>query len=72
MSNQFIDSNAKKALDQMKLEISSEITRESNIFNDNIPIDSIGISARVGGQMSKKLVEIGERELLKKYNKDTL
>ena len=72
MSNQFIDSNAKKALDQMKLEIASEITRESNILNDNIPIDSIGISARVGGQMSKKLVEIGERELLKKYNKDTL
>lgn len=72
MSNKFIDSNAKKALDQMKLEISSEITRESNILNDNIPIDSIGISARVGGQMSKKLVEIGERELLKKYNKDTL
>lgn len=72
MSNQFIDSNAKKALDQMKLEISSEITRESNILNDNMPIDSIGISARVGGQMSKKLVEIGEKELLKKYNKDTL
>ena len=72
MSNKFIDSNAKKALDQMKLEISSEITRESNILNDNMPIDSIGISARVGGQMNKKLVEIGERELLKKYNKDTL
>ena len=72
MSNQFIDSNAKKALDQMKLEIASEITRGSNILNDNMPIDSIGISARVGGQMSKKLVEIGERELLKKYNKDTL
>ena len=72
MSNQFIDSNAKKALDQMKLEISSEITRGSNILNDNMPIDSIGISARVGGQMSKKLVEIGEKELLKKYNKDTL
>lgn len=72
MSNQFIDSNAKKALDQMKLEIASEITRGSNILNDNMPIDSIGISARVGGQMSKKLVEIGEKELLKKYNKDTL
>ena len=72
MSNKFIDSNAKKALDQMKLEIASEITRGSNILNDNMPIDSIGISARVGGQMSKKLVEIGERELLKKYNKDTL
>lgn len=72
MSNKFIDSNAKKALDQMKLEIASEITRGSNILNDNMPIDSIGISARVGGQMSKKLVEIGEKELLKKYNKDTL
>ena len=52
---------AKSALNQMKLEIANELTKESNILNDENKIDSIGLSARVGGQMSK--------ELVKKYNK---
>ncbi|WP_419749119.1 small, acid-soluble spore protein, alpha/beta type [Terrisporobacter petrolearius] len=58
-----VDPNAKLALNQMKMEISKELLNDSN------PIDSIGLSGRVGGQMSKKLVEMGERELLKRYNK---
>lgn len=69
MSKQPIDPNAKLALNQMKMEISNELLNESNIKNDSNTIDSIGLSGRVGGQMSKRLVEIGERELLKKYNK---
>lgn len=69
MSRQPIDQNAKLALNQMKMEISKELLNESNIQSDSNPIDSIGLSGRIGGQMSKKLVEIGERELLKKYNK---
>lgn len=64
-----VDSNAKLALNQMKMEISQELLNDSNIKNDSNPIDSIGLSGRVGGQMSKKLVEMGERELLKRYNK---
>ena len=51
------------------MEISKELYEESNIMNDNNNLDSIGLSGRVGGQMSKKLVEMGEQELLKKYNK---
>lgn len=69
MSKQPVDPNAKLALNQMKMEISKELFDQSNIKNDSNPIDSIGLSARVGGQMSKRLVEIGERELLKKYGK---
>lgn len=72
MSNQPIDPNAKQALNNLKMEIANEIQDNSNILNDGNIIDSIGISARVGGQMSKKLVELGEKELLKQYNKDNL
>ncbi|SFJ19140.1 Small, acid-soluble spore protein, alpha/beta type [Terrisporobacter glycolicus] len=64
-----VDPNAKLALNQMKMEISKELLNDSNMKNDSNPIDSIGLSSRVGGQMSKKLVEMGERELLKRYNK---
>ena len=69
MTKKNIKQNAKEALNQMKMEISKELYEESNIMNDNNNLDSIGLSGRVGGQMSKKLVEMGEQELLKKYNK---
>ena len=72
MSNQPIDPNAKQALSNLKMEIANEIQDNSNILNDGNIIDSIGISARVGGQISKKLVELGEKELLRQYNKDNL
>lgn len=72
MSNQPIDPNAKQALNNLKMEIANEIQDNSNILNDGNIIDSIGISARVGGQISKKLVELGEKELLRQYNKDNL
>ena len=69
MTKKNINQNAKEALNQMKMEISKELYEESNIMNDNNNLDSIGLSGRVGGQMSKKLVEMGEQKLLKKYNK---
>ena len=69
MTKKNINQNAKEALNQMKMEISKELYEESNIMNDNNNLDSIGLSGRIGGQMSKKLVEMGEQELLKKYSK---
>ena len=69
MTKKNINQTAKEALNQMKMEISKELYEESNIMNDNNNLDSIGLSGRIGGQMSKKLVEMGEQELLKKYNK---
>lgn len=67
MSKQPINPNAKLALNKMKMEISKELSNESNIENDSNSIDSIGLSGRIGGQMSKNLVEMGKMELLKKY-----
>ncbi len=69
MSNQPVDPNAKLTLNQMKMEISQELIKESNITNDSNSIDSIGLSGRIGGQMSKRLIEIGEKELLRRYKK---
>lgn len=65
-----VNPNAKLALNQMKMEISNEIIGEANLLQDSNPVDSIGISARVGGQMSKRLVEMGIQELIKE-NKNT-
>lgn len=39
-------------------------------MNDNNKVDSIGISARVGGMMSRELIAMGERELMKIYNQN--
>ncbi|MGL5347021.1 MAG: hypothetical protein ACRDA3_06695 [Peptostreptococcaceae bacterium] len=57
MNNKKIESNAKMALDQYKLEIGNEL----NDFNkDEVPY--------LGGLATKKLVEMGEELLLNKYN----
>ena len=49
-----IDPNAMEALEKMKLEISQDVT--SRIYN----------GGAIGGRMTQKLVEMGEKELLKK------
>lgn len=59
VNNESISSNAKKALEQYKLEISSEL---NNFSSDEFPY--------VGGIATRKLVEIGERELINEYNKN--
>lgn len=52
-----VDFNAKKALEKMKLEISKEAA--SKIYNGGI----------VGGKMTQRLVEMGQKELLNQKNK---
>lgn len=47
----------RKALDTMKMEISKEL---------NIQLTNAG---KVGGTMTKRLVEMGEKEIMKDYNK---
>lgn len=66
--NRLIEPNAKKALEQMKHEIANELGTE------NIPIATQNGEATsrqygfyggpVGGAMTKKLVEMGERQLM--------
>lgn len=56
MQNRSIESNAKRALNQYKLEIGSEL----NDFNkDEVPY--------LGGLATRKLVEMGEELLVAKY-----
>ncbi len=67
-NNRLVEPNAKKALEQMKLEIANELGT-----NDiPIPTQKGEMTSRqygfyggpVGGAMTKKLVEMGERELM--------
>lgn len=53
------DLNAKKALDEMKLEIGNDL---------NIKLANVG---KVGGLMTKKLVEIGQKQLIEDSEPDT-
>ncbi|HLR20635.1 MAG TPA: small, acid-soluble spore protein, alpha/beta type [Tissierellaceae bacterium] len=49
---------ARKALDEMKLEIANE---------NNINLSDIGI---VGGAMTRDLVEIGQKQLVEEYKSE--
>lgn len=65
----YMDQNAKSALNQMKHEIANELGMDQV----KIPVNSGDATSReygfyggiVGGEMTKRLVEIGERQLLK-------
>ncbi|MCU9813064.1 alpha/beta-type small acid-soluble spore protein [Paraclostridium sp. AKS81] len=70
MANKPLVSNAKQALNEMKLEIANELgplnlnLEQSNIsFNKNEDIPG-----SLGAVMSKKLVQMGEEILLREYN----
>lgn len=66
MGKRPIDSNAKKALDELKLEIANElgVTDAFNNKNESEPVTNIFTSGRAGGLMARKLAETGEEELL--------
>lgn len=59
MAKQQPDLNAKKALEDMKLEIANDL---------NIQVTNAG---KVGGTMTRKLVEMGEKQLIEDKNQDT-
>ncbi|SCH89213.1 alpha/beta-type small acid-soluble spore protein [Romboutsia sp. 1001713B170207_170306_H8] len=69
MSSKPVDPNAKEALNQMKLEISNElgINNSTNGANDT-SFKNGELGGRVGGQMSRRLVEMGKEALLRQYN----
>lgn len=70
MANKPADPNAKAALNQMKLEIASELGIENtDEYGANKTSYHNGeIGGRVGGQMSRRLVAMGEEALLREYN----
>ena len=70
MTNKYVNSNARKALQEMKLEIANEIGVETNNkYGSNNTSHANGqLGGRVGGLMSKRLVEMGELLLLQNFN----
>ena len=68
--NKPVDPNAKAALNQMKLEIASELGIENSTEYgaDKTSYHNGEIGGRVGGQMSRRLVAMGEEALLRQYN----
>ena len=70
MAKKIVNQNAKKALQDMKLEIANELGAETrNKYGSNNTSHANGqLGGRVGGLMSKRLVEMGQQALLKQYN----
>lgn len=79
MENKNTNSNAKLALNMMKMEIANELGYDYNQVTDkiesNTPQNTLeGIAKnvlageQVGGNMTKNLVEMGEKVLLNNYN----
>lgn len=66
MANKNVNPNAKKALEEMKLEIANEIGVETNnkYGSNNTSYEN----GQLGGLMSKRLIEMGQQALLKQYN----
>lgn len=71
--------NAREALNNLKMEIASELGYYYNMRTDKIEgfaqqgtlngmAENIKAGVEVGGMTSKKLVEMGEKALLDKYN----
>lgn len=69
-NNQKVVPQAKQALNQMKLEIASELGIENSTEYgaDKTSYHNGEIGGRVGGQMSRRLVAMGEEALLREYN----
>jgi hypothetical protein len=70
MTKKSANPNAKSALNQMKLEIANELGISSNNEDGakNSAYENGVIGGRVGGLMSKRLVEMGQEQLIKQYN----
>ena len=71
--------NAREALNNLKMEISSELGYYYNMRTDKIEglapqgtldgmAENIKAGVEVGGMTSRKLVEMGEKALVDKYN----
>ncbi|WP_053955989.1 alpha/beta-type small acid-soluble spore protein [Inediibacterium massiliense] len=66
-----VDPNATIALNKLKYEIANELGVPHNMSanpNDYTPGQDIYLAGNVGGQMTKKLVEMGEEMLINKHN----
>ena len=66
MGKKPLDPNAIRALNEMKMEIAKELG-VTDTFLDNKemdPVNNIFTAGPVGGLMTRRLVEMGEKELI--------
>lgn len=70
MTKKPLVSNAKEALNQMKLEIAGELGIPSAHVNgaNRTSYEAGAMAGSLGAMMSKKLVQMGEEQLIKEYN----
>lgn len=70
MANKPLVNNAKEALNQMKLEMAGELGIPNNhVDGANQTAYENGLMAgSIGAMMTKKLVKMGEEQLLREYN----
>lgn len=76
-----MDINAKIAFNSLKMEIANELGYNYNSITDNVESNApqntlmghaknVLAGEEMGGQVSKRLVEMGEKALLEKYNSE--
>ncbi|AUN13680.1 alpha/beta-type small acid-soluble spore protein [Paraclostridium sordellii] len=70
MTNKPLVNNAKEALNQMKLEMAGELGIQNNhVDGANKTAYENGLMAgSIGAMMTKKLVKMGEEQLVREYN----
>lgn len=66
MDKKALDPNAIRALNEMKLELANELGISDTFINnkDIDPATNILTAGPVGGLMTRKLIEMGEKELM--------
>ncbi len=65
MARKIKNPNAAKALEELKMEIAQDLGLENNINTPNDPVNNIFTAGPVGGLMTRRLVEMGEEDLMK-------
>lgn len=66
MSKGPVDPNAYKALNDMKYEIANELGILDDMKQSDGSIQKIFLAGHVGGQMTKRMVEMAERSMIGK------
>lgn len=63
-----VNPNAAKALEDLKLEIANDLGISNSLNDNNYPANNIFTAGTVGGEMTRRLVENGEEQLVNENN----
>lgn len=68
-----LDPNAAKALNEMRLEIARDLGISEEIIGDSEAsvYDMVRFGGEIGGNMTRKLVEMGQKQLVNENKKET-